>query len=98
VCAHILTKFNNLRCLEFYPYCDIYIDDVERLSFQLLEPPTFFSSSLTTLHINVEDFTDCLYLLDGRLKQLHSFYVDVHLFWPPSSTIFSQVDYFSLKK
>lgn len=98
VCAHILTKFNNLRYREFHPYSDICIDDVERMSFRSLEPPTFFSSSLTTLHINVNDFIDCLYLLDGRLKQLHSFYVDVDLFRPPSSRIFHQVDYFSLKK
>jgi hypothetical protein len=63
-----------------------------------LGPPTFFSSSLTTLHINVEDFDDCLYLLDGRFEQLHTLYIDIHFFWPPSSTIHNQVDNFSSKK
>jgi hypothetical protein len=62
-----------------------------------LEPPRF-SSSLTTLHINVEDFNDCLYLLDGRFKQLHTFYVNVHIFLPPLSTIVNQVDNFSSKE
>ena len=36
------------------------------------------SSTLTTLKINVENFDDCLYLLDGRLSSLSTFtvYVD----------------------
>lgn len=97
LCADILTKFNKLRCLKFRPYSDTYIDHDERLSFLSLEPPTFFSSSLTTLHINVKDINDCLYLLDGRLTQLHSFYVDVHIFGPPWSTIVCQVDCFRKK-
>ncbi|CAF4932500.1 unnamed protein product [Rotaria sp. Silwood1] len=93
VCTHILTMFNNLICLKFHPYADIYVVREERLSFSLSEPPTFFSSSLMELHINVEDFTDCLYLLDGRFKQLHTFYVDVHWFPPPSPVIINKVGY-----
>lgn len=97
VCTHVLNKFKSLRCLEYYPYCDLYLDHIERLSCKSIEPSALFSSSLTTLHINVEDFTDCLYLLDGRLKQLHTFYVNVHFFWPPSpSPIINQVIYLSV--
>ncbi|CAF4658548.1 unnamed protein product [Rotaria sp. Silwood2] len=91
VCTHILTMFNNLICLKFHPYSDIHVASDERLSFSLKEPPTFFSSSLMELHINVEDFTDCLYLLDGRFKQLHTFYVNVHVFFSPTQAIINKV-------
>ncbi|CAF3150249.1 unnamed protein product [Rotaria sp. Silwood2] len=97
VCTHIVTMFNNLICLKFHPYSDIYVAREERLSFSLSEPPIFFSSSLMELHINVEDFTDCLYLLDGRFKQLHTFYVDVHWFPPPSPVIINKEELIHLK-
>ena len=93
VCAHIFTMFNNLICLKFHSYSDIYVATDERLSFNLKEPPTFFSSSLVELHINVRDFTDCLYLLDGRFKQLHTFYVNVYVFLPPTQAIINKVHY-----
>ena len=93
VCTHVLATFSNLKCLKFHPYSDVNIDGTERLSFESREGMIFISSSLIELHINVEDFTDCLYLLDGRLKQLHTFYVNVHYFTPPSSAIISKVDY-----
>ncbi len=60
VCAYVLSKFTNLICLKFHPYPDYCVDGIERLSFRLREPPRFFSSSLMELHVNVEDFTDCL--------------------------------------
>jgi len=93
LCTHILTMFSNLICLKFHPYFDSYIDPIERLSFKFGESPTFFSSNLVELHINVEDFTDCLYLLDGRFKQLHTFYVNIHFFVPPSPAIINKVHY-----
>lgn len=93
VCTHVSTMFSNLICLKFHPYFDVYINSIERLSFASMEATKFFSSSLMELHINVEEFTDCLYLLDGRFKQLHTFYVYVHYFMPPSSTIINKVDY-----
>jgi hypothetical protein len=95
VCDYVFSKFTNLICLKFDRYSDFYVDDIERLSFRLGEPSRFFSSSLMELHINVEDFTDCLYLLDGCFKQLHTFYVDVYVFVPPSSAIINQVNYFN---
>jgi hypothetical protein len=93
VCTHVSTMFSNLICLKFHPYSDLYIDSIERLSFASIEATKFFSSSLMELHINVEQFTDCLYLLDGRFKQLHTFYVNVQYFMPPSSAIINKVDY-----
>jgi hypothetical protein len=93
VCTHVSTIFSNLKCLKFHPYTDYYIDNIEQLSFESSEGTRFFSSSLTELHINVVDFTDCLYLLDGRFKQLHTCYVNVDFFSPPLSTIINKVDY-----
>ncbi|CAF3965460.1 unnamed protein product, partial [Rotaria sp. Silwood2] len=39
------------------------------------------------LHITVEDFNDCLYLLNGRLSQLRTFYVKIYFFFLPSEVI-----------
>jgi len=86
VCTHVSIMFSNLKCLKFHPYSDFSIPCNERLSFELRED-TRFSSNLKELHINVEKFTDCLYLLDGHLEQLHTFYVNVHYFTPPSAMI-----------
>ncbi|CAF4662173.1 unnamed protein product, partial [Rotaria sp. Silwood2] len=49
------------------------------------------------LHINVDDFTDCLYLLDGRFQQLRTFYIDVRLFTPPSPAIINKEELIHLK-
>ena len=92
VCTHILTVFNNLICLKFHPYSNFHVASEEQLSFSLREPPKLFSPSLMELRINVKNFTDCLYLLDGRFKQLHTFYVDVHWFPSLSPVIVSKVD------
>jgi hypothetical protein len=93
VCNHVSTMFNSLTCLKFHPYSDLYIDCIERLSFESGEVTRFFSPNLKELHINVEKFTDCLYLLDGRFKQLHTLYVNVQYCTRPSSLIINKVDY-----
>ncbi|CAF0785418.1 unnamed protein product [Rotaria sp. Silwood1] len=93
VCTYVLTMCTNLLCLKFHPYSDIYVDFRERLSFESIEPARFFSSNLMELQINVDDFTDCLYLLDGRFPRLCIFYVDVRLFTPPSPAIINKIDY-----
>ena len=92
VCTHVLTMFNNFLCLKFHPYFDYFVASEERISFNSIKPPTFFSSSLMELHINVKNFTDCLYLLDGRFRQLHTFYVNVDGTLSPLSAIVSKVD------
>ena len=43
-----------------------------------LPPTTFSSSRITKLCISVYNFDDCLDLLDGRLKQLTTFIVEVN--------------------
>ncbi|CAM4894187.1 unnamed protein product [Rotaria socialis] len=98
ICTRVFTIFTNLICLKFYPYSDIYINFVERLTFnQPREYVTFSSSTLTQLYINVETFNDCLYLLDGRFKQLHRFYVNALISTPPLSTIPNTAELINLK-
>jgi hypothetical protein len=68
----IFTLLTNLKHLE------LDVNDTYFLSQPLLSgfPSTkCFSSSLTYLRINIHNFDDCLYLLDGRLSQLHTLIV-----------------------
>ncbi|CAF4097701.1 unnamed protein product, partial [Rotaria sordida] len=71
--SNILLNFTNLLHLKFYSLCDY---NGAYLSF-VNQSPMFFSSTLVELHINVYYFDDCLYLLDGRLHQLHTLFVRV---------------------
>ena len=75
VYAPILAFFENLKSLSITSSCT---DNSTR--FWSFNTPTtvFVSSTLTKLCINVYYFTDCLLLLDGRLKQLTTLIVDVH--------------------
>jgi hypothetical protein len=65
--AHILNFFKNLKVLNII---ETSVMSYPALSLCYLPSNTFSSSILTELHINVQTFNDCLYLLDGRLKQL----------------------------
>ncbi len=67
VYARILDFFKNLKRLSIN---QAFISSHRVLSLHDLPSNTFFSSTLTHLCINVANFDDCLYLLDGRLKQL----------------------------
>ncbi|CAF3857448.1 unnamed protein product [Rotaria sordida] len=42
-----------------------------------MSPSTVLSSNLLELHVHVLNFADCLYLLDGRFNQLHTFHVNI---------------------
>ncbi|CAF4209205.1 unnamed protein product [Rotaria magnacalcarata] len=48
----------------------------QRLSFDTT-PLTIISTNLLKLHVYLDAFTDCLYLLDGRFNQLHTFYANI---------------------
>ncbi len=52
---------------------------------------TFSSSTLTKLCINIDNFDDCLALLDGRLKQLTTFIVQVGCINEWTSTFYNMV-------
>ncbi len=68
--TQILTNLTNLRCLKFHP-CSNNFD----VLFFGGSPPTIIHSTLLELHVRVQTFRDCLYLLDGRFEQLRAFYV-----------------------
>jgi hypothetical protein len=68
----MLNIFPNLKYLNF----DINLYSCHQLSFRML-PLGVVSSTLLELHVSLDDFDDCLYLLDGRFNQLHTLHVDV---------------------
>ncbi|CAF4914446.1 unnamed protein product, partial [Rotaria magnacalcarata] len=70
--TNIVTVFANLQCLNF-DSSSIYS---QRLSFDI-SSPTFISSTLLELHVDVEHFNDCLYLLDGRFNQLRILHINI---------------------
>jgi hypothetical protein len=74
ICNDIFTVFTNLITLiireSSYKNC-------VRLFFDVPPLPSFRSSTLRILNIRLECFDDCLYLLDGRFNQLHTFIVDL---------------------
>ncbi|CAF1467107.1 unnamed protein product [Rotaria sordida] len=70
--THIFTMFTNLQYLNFSPSSFGH----QRLSFRT-QPPTIISTNLLKLHVSLNDFNDCLYLLDGSFNQLHTLYVNI---------------------
>ncbi|CAF1443128.1 unnamed protein product [Rotaria sordida] len=80
--TQIFTMFPNLKYLNFGPSSIFY----QRLSFGI-SPPTIISSTLLELHVCLDDFIDCLYLLDGRFNQLHSFHVHILFIFTVDTTI-----------
>jgi hypothetical protein len=75
VYARILNYFKNLKNLTIIqPFRMLY----PGLSLCDLPSGTCFSPILTCLNISVNTFDDCLYLLDGRLKQLTELSVAVY--------------------
>ncbi|CAF3943674.1 unnamed protein product [Rotaria sp. Silwood1] len=75
VYARILTFFENLTHLSIVKSSSI--SGYPPLSIRGLPSTIFFSSILTKLDINVESINDCFHLLDGRLKQLTTFIVQI---------------------
>ncbi|CAF4092233.1 unnamed protein product, partial [Rotaria sordida] len=83
----LATDYPNLTELKIYHFQgnDLYYlirgsfgSSYPGLSLRDLPFTTFSSPILTHLCINVDNFDDCLYLLDGRLRQLTTFYVTVY--------------------
>jgi hypothetical protein len=75
VYAQILALFKNLKHLTIFSSS---LNEYPSLSVCHLPPTAYFSSTLTVLCINVIQFEDCLSLLDGQLKQLSTFIVQIH--------------------
>ncbi len=91
VFPHIFTMFINLQYLNFGMSSIFY----PKLSFGM-SPPSVTSSNLLELHVRVHYFTDCLYLLDGRFSQLHTFNVNIDGICSTTLTINNKVNYFWL--
>ncbi|CAF1377351.1 unnamed protein product [Rotaria sp. Silwood1] len=78
----ILTVSSNLQCLNFGPSLFWY----QRLLLRSLTPDVV-SPTLLELRVGVQNFIDCLYLVDGRFDQLRTFYVDIYHIFPPQRII-----------
>jgi len=70
--TNIFVMFTNLKTITFYTSPNIY----QRLSFSI-SPPIVYSPILLELRVIVHSYDDCLYLLDGRFNQLHTFNVNI---------------------
>ncbi|CAF1507955.1 unnamed protein product, partial [Rotaria sordida] len=84
----IMNLFKNLKSLTIISSSKIYYPP---LSIHDLPSTTFFSSILTNLSINVNSLDDCLYLLDGRLKQLITFILQIYYIHNHSSILHNTV-------
>jgi hypothetical protein len=86
----MLSFFENLKHLSIVSTeNENYIESINnypRFSLNKLAPTIFSSSTLTKLCIHVIEFDDCLALLDGRLKQLTVFVVEVAYIREPTMT------------
>jgi hypothetical protein len=89
---HILTFFKNLKNLSVIEPC--IASSYPSLSLCDLPSTVFSSSTLTHLHIDVKNFDDCLYLLDGRLRKLATLCVIVHYMDTSSGIIHNMVSFY----
>jgi hypothetical protein len=93
VYEHIFTFLENLTHLTIIAPSDSRYPPLTLVGL----PSTIFSSLiLTKLSINVAIFDDCLFLLDGRLKQLSTFIVEVNMFSNVSFIGYNQVSFYFL--
>ncbi|CAF1509774.1 unnamed protein product [Rotaria sordida] len=90
--TQIFTIFTNLQHLNFNASLKWY----QRLSFGT-SSPTIVSSTLLELHVCVEYFSDCLYLLDGRFQQLRIFHVNIFRIFSNNLTMNSKEKLHNLK-
>ncbi|CAF3185350.1 unnamed protein product, partial [Rotaria sp. Silwood2] len=73
ICNNLFTMMNNLIHLIFY---DESYKNIVRFMTDV-PSPKFSSSTLLTLNIKVQNFDDCLCMLDGRFNNLQSLYIDL---------------------
>ena len=83
----IFTRCTNLEYLNFSSSSSCCI----RLSFPS-SLPTCISSNLLELHLQLGNFIDCLYMLDGRFNHLHTLHVDIENIYLLSRNINNKVD------
>ncbi len=88
ILTQISAMFSNLKYLNF---CPSSIFD-QQLSFDR-SPPTVISSTLLELHVSLQNFVECLHLLDGHFNQLHILHVHIVFIHTADTTINDEVDY-----
>jgi hypothetical protein len=89
ILTQIFTTFSNLQYLNICP--SSFWNN--RLSF-LYPPANINSSTLLELHVRLYQFSDCLYILDGRFNALHTLHIDIWRICSSDLRNDSQVDYF----
>ncbi len=80
--ARIFAFFTNLK------YLDVDVNDtygIRRSVLNGLPSTTCFSSSIVDLRIKMNNFEDCICLLDGRLSQLHTLFLKLDYVYDPVS-------------
>ncbi|CAF2918007.1 unnamed protein product [Rotaria sp. Silwood2] len=87
--ACILTLFSKLKYFHYRP--TFWYQPL----FQI--PSTISSSTLLELHVKLKNFTDCLYLLDGRFDSLQKLSVDIYEILSPQIIIDNKKQLFNLK-
>lgn len=88
--GHILNFFKNLKYLSVI---ETFNPSYPRLTLRELPSTTFFSATLTYLCINMYTLDDCLFLLDGRIKQLSTLIVTIGYVDKSSSVIHNMVSF-----
>lgn len=78
--------FKNVHYFQFYQNLGYFLPSV---SFP--NQSSLFSSTLQELHINVYYFDDCIHLLNGRLNQLCTLFINVIHIIPLRSFIDNKV-------
>ncbi|CAF4056882.1 unnamed protein product [Rotaria sordida] len=87
-CLYGLTLYNiDLRTCIYYffdknPLTDLFQNQILSLTFNMIIsfdslPRDLASSNLLELHVTVNNFDDCLYLLDGHFNELRKFHVNI---------------------
>ena len=89
VFTNIFRIFKNLEYINFGPTSMFN----QQISFNYL-PPSIISSNLLELNIYLADFTDCLYLFDGRFNKLETVHVNIYSIVSSSIKVDNTVNYF----
>ncbi|CAF1196216.1 unnamed protein product [Adineta steineri] len=92
VFTQIFIQYPNLQYLNFGPSSTLY----RHLSFSN-SSPICISSNLLELHVSLSNFTDCLYILDGRFNQLRIFHVNISSIYAADKKVAKEEKLLNLK-
>ncbi|CAF3237710.1 unnamed protein product [Rotaria socialis] len=91
--TRVLTVFKHLIYLNLHGSLLFYLDAFSSRSALV----NFSSSTLLELHVQVANFSDCLFLLDGRFNRLRSFHVKISVIMNQQLTIDNKKELPNLK-